>query len=458
MADTGYALDSNPVSTASGTNFTLDPDYLNRQLGATITNNAANVALQAAQNKAQAAYQSKLVELQKQGLGLQAQQIAQSYALDQAKLEFEKQQFAQTYGLQSQQQGWQQQFDQQQADLDNAYKTAEQTGFRDGVPTLATLQMQQQNNQFTAGQAQQASQFNAQLGFSQAQLAEQQRVADQGNSLDLQKLQEQQREFNQQQTDAGSQWQRQFDLGANQFQQTFGEGARQFDVTTANQVDQFGRTLGEQQRATNLNAVLNAPRGPADWAAYSARMRGLASSGALPGGGAAAGGSGQNDIAGFGSIAPVASYSNQGQFQGNVLSNTDLALAATGQGDPSKLQGTPWQGAYGAPNGGAATSGAPQQQGASQSQQRGGTSAYGGGTSAYGGPAGGNTAQGQGNGGADISLPSLQKFRRYAPTEQQMGLGYIAENGGPTAEDSQYLMQRSAPNMAQSRQARYGGM
>ncbi len=73
-----------------------------------------------------------------------------------------------------------------------------------------------------------------------------------------------------------------------------------------------------QQQMGRAQAVLNAPRGPADWAAYANRLRGLQQSGELPGA--------------LGTLAlpgRTATYSNGGQAPPVPLTNTQFADAAT---------------------------------------------------------------------------------------------------------------------------------
>lgn len=347
------------------------------QLDAQMAYQGASLKEQKSARKAQDSYNQKRLELEQQGLGLQADQIAKQYAMDQAKLEWDKESFSQQFGHQVAQDAIDNAFREKQSALDETWRTAEQTGFRDGVPTLATMQ--------------------------------------------------------------------------------FNEQTRQFDVNTAEQKRQYDLNFGENQRQFNTSAVLNAPRGPADWAAYTARMRGLQGGGTMPG---AVGSM-------FDPNAQVASFSNGGQATGGVLSNTDLALAATGQGDPSKLTGTPWQGSFGT---------MPQQQSSASTSSpemqstlhTGSVDPYGGTnpTSSAAANALGMSQDGSGltspstsaQQGTDMSLPSIQKFRKFAPTEQEMGLGYLAENGGPTEEDAKYLMSRQAPNYARSTSARFNGV
>lgn len=314
-----------------------------------------------AARKAQDAYNQKKLELDQQGLALQSDQIAKQYAMDQAKLEWDKESFKEQFGHQVDQDNIDNAFREKQSALDETWRVAEQTGFRDGVPTLATMQFNEQTRQYN---------------------------------------------------------------------QTFGENQRQFNVST----------------------VLNAPRGPADWAAYEKKMRGLQGTGSMPG---AVGSM-------FDPNAQVASFSNGGQATGPVLSNTDLAFAATGLGSQQGLQGTPWQGAFGSQP--SSTSGAA----ASPSFTTNSENPYGETNptaSAAGNALGVDTTQQQADrptqqsdGSMDMSLPSIQKFRKYAPTEQDMGLGYLAENGGPTEDDAKYLMSRQSPNYKQSAAARFAGV
>jgi hypothetical protein len=181
-----------------------------------------------------------------------------------------------------------------------------------------------------------------------------------------------------------------------------------------------------------------------------------------------------------------------------VLSNADLALSMTGQGDPSQLNGTPWQGMptqtaspgahiMGAPTpgggfinqgDGATIAGSPTPGGGfvSPSTSAGADSGSSNPYSENGMPQGTSDrisamlgqstqqpqtqqqSQVQGQPDSAGALPSIQKFRRFAPTEQQMGLGYLEENGGPTEQDAQYLMSRQAPNFKLSQTARYAGI
>jgi hypothetical protein len=390
---------------------------------------------------AQEAYNKKRLELESKGLGLQADQLAKQYALQMAQLEWEKESFKLQFGETQAQNQFEREFQTRQQQLDEGWRTAEQMGFRDGVPTLANLQFQEQQRQ-----------FNANLGFQNQQFGENQRQFNES-------LTEQQRQFNATQNNQAQQLGLQGrELDANNYFRNRDADLRQQEI--ANQYQQWDRDFnfknitdqrnftedqrrynqdfGEGQRQFNVSSVLNAPRGPADWAAYTARLRGLQQSGGLPG---AVGTM-------FDPSAQVASYSNYGQQTGPVLSNTQLALAMTGQGGAQNLQGTPWQGMAG-----------PQSQG--QPAQTNSSNPY----SETGAPSGSSDAAARmlGGGGnqqssANMALPSAQKFRKYSPTEQQMGLGYLEENGGPTAQDAQYLMERQSPNYARARKAQYAGM
>lgn len=333
--------------------FDLERDKHNAQMdywAGLLNNEKASIKEQKAARKAQDAYNSKLLDLQRQGLGLQAEQMAKQYAMQQAQLEWEKESFRMEFGETQRHNEWERAFNDRQQQLDEVWRTAEQTGFRDGVPTLANLEFQ--------------------------------------------------------------------------------ESQRQFDL---NRVDS-ARDFGESQRQFNVSTVMNAQRGPADWAAYTSKLRGLQSSGALPG---ALGTM-------FDPSAQVASYSNAGQPTGPVLTNAQLAMAQTGLSSPSALQGTVWQ-----------------QGGATQSAQSSQSSQSSNPYSETGTPAGGGdrvaAMLGQSSPGS-MELPSAQKFRRYAPTEQEMGLGYLAESGGPTEDDAKYMMERQAPQFKRSNQARYAGI
>lgn len=428
------------------TDFNLTRDTLE----ADMLYKAGSLKEQKAARKAQDAYNQKRLELESQGLGLQADQIAKQYAIDQSKLEWEKESFREQFGHQVAQDAIDNAFREKQAALDETWRTAEQTGFREGVPTLATMKFNEETRQFDVGQ--------------------------QNN-------------------------QRDFGEGQRRYDQDFGEDRRRYD-----------QDFGESQRQFNVGQVLNAPRGPADWAAYQQKLRGLEAAGSM-----------------FGSSQPVASFSNGGQQTRPVLSNVDLSLAATGQGDPSKLMGTPWQGAFGQQSpafemqqigaewnpamantgftgigqGDGSKSmmtdhnegtgalydhgpidqyGNPMKAAVDPSGQPGSgpkpTSSNTGFTTNSENPYGGGQAPGAnaaanalgasqpqqqgGQSGNDassaMSLPSIQRYRKFAPTEQQMGLGDIEANGGPTAEDSKWMMQRQAPNYERSKQARYTGM
>lgn len=401
----------------------MDFDRLDRQLAAQMAYQGASLKEQKAARKAQDSYNKKRLELERQGLSLQADQIAKQYAMDQAKLEWDKESFRQQFGEQQFQNQWQREFDEKQQALDETWRTAEQTGFRDGVPTLENLKFNESTRQFDV---------------------------QQGNN-----------------------------------ERDFGESVRRYD-----------QDFGEQQRQFNTKTVMDAPRGPADWAAYQNRLRGLQNSGSLM----------------FGTN-PVASFSNGGQQTGPVLSNTDLALAMTGQGNPAQLQGTPWQGmaprgatdlsggsfnvrASGVGNGMTAADtqmryGATVQQEQARSGQPNAAMLQGQGSAGiptqprsqerdslfktnssnpYGeGPSSSSNAaanalgvaqpqQPQAQSQSALSIPSLQRYRKFAPTEQQMGLGELEEAGIATPEDAQYQMERQAPQYARSRSARMQGV
>lgn len=367
----------------------MDFDFDRDQLEALMLYQAGSLKEQKAARKAQDSYNKKRLELERQGIALQADQLAKQYALDQAKLEWDKESFRLQFGETQFQNQWQRQFEEKQQALDEVWRTAEQTGFRDGVPTLETLKFNEQTRQFDVGQA--------------------------NNERD------------------------------------FGESVRRYD-----------QDFGEQQRQFNTNAVLNAPRGPADWAAYQNRLRGLQNAGSLM----------------FGD-APVASFSNGGQQTGPVLSNTDLALAMTGQGDPSKLQGTAWQGmapqaqqqSYGTMGTQDLQSyGTMGTQDVKQPQQQkvfttGSSNPYGDGQSSTSnaaanalGVAPQQQSQTQSPYSTNLSIPSLQRFRKFNPTEQAMGLGELEEAGVATADDAQWQMERQSPQYARSRGARMTGV
>jgi len=372
----------------------MDFDRADRTLAAQIAYNGASLAEQKAARKAQDSYNKKKLELERQGLALQADQIAKQYAMDMANLEWDKESFRLQFGEEQFQNQWQRSFDEKQQALDETWRTAEQSGFRDGVPTLATLKFNEETRQFDVGQA--------------------------NNERD------------------------------------FGEAVRQYDTT-----------FGENQRQFNVGTVLNAPRGPADWAAYQKRIRGLQDSGSLM----------------FGS-APVASFSNGGQQTGPVLSNTDLALAMTGQGNPSQLQGTTWQGMAGqqgtdlGAQGWRTASGSAPSAGWANTEQissvhgapdsgfkTNSTNPYGDGESSTSNAAanalGVAQQQPQSNPNQSqsaLSIPSLQRYRKFSPTEQAMGLGELEEAGVATPDDAKYMMDRQAPQYSRSRGARMQGV
>jgi hypothetical protein len=580
---------------------------------------AGNLKEQAASRKAQEAYNKKKLELERMGLGLQADQIAKQYAMDQAKLEWEKESFREQFGFQVKQQDIDNQFREKQAALDEVWRTAEQTGFRDGVPTMAMMQFNEQTRQFDVGAAQNqrnfeemVRQFNVGQGNNQRDFeemvrqfglteAERQRqfnvgatgyigvpgqltaeqssryneirardaqlqaagegrvsAADQAELAHYQSILDGTAPSQQQSTLVRDQFNedtRRFDLGfgedVRRYDQDFAEDqrrnnrdydedVRRYDQNFGEDKRRYDQDFGEGQRQFNVSTVMNAPRGPADWAAYQQKLRGLQAAGSM-----------------FSGTQPVASYSNAGQQTPHVLSNVELAMAMTGQADPSMLQGTPWQGMAGSPpqtmptqtdlavglapaakgSGGYQMTGAdmrrtyadtgaqpaapPSNDGFSQwvsqfgmpsneqaaqarmqqlqaqwsampSEQKAqyapansqryaspaasqlsslqtsatgsrvaAASPYSGGGSSitanspYGG--GSSSPYGESQSSA-ASLPSIQRYRKFSPTEQAMGLGEIEANGGPTIEDSQYLMQRQAPNYERSRTARMAGI
>lgn len=184
----------NPVANQA---MTLDLDYLNRQL-------AADVAQKAADN----AYREKYMQLIEQGkLDLEAKQLAQQYALAVGQLELDRAKGMSDIAL-----------NQRRQDFEERWRTAEQTGFIQGAPTL-----------------------------------------------DREKF-----------------W--------------------------------------EQQRQSDVSAVMNAPRGPADFAAYVARIRGLANRGMLP-----------ESVARIATGQPIASFSDEG-YRPHVMTNTEMANRLIGLG------------------------------------------------------------------------------------------------------------------------------
>jgi hypothetical protein len=416
----------------------MDFDRSDRELAALMAYQGASLKEQKAARKAQDSYNKKKLKLEKQGLGLQADQIAKQYAMDQARLEWDKESFRQQFGEEQFQNKWQREFEEKQAALDETWRTAEQTGFRDGVPTLSKLQFDEQTRQFNVTQKNNERDFGEDVRRFDANFGEDKRRYDQD-----------------------------FGEDTRRYDQDFGEGVRRYD-----------QDFGEGQRQFNVGSVLNAPRGPADWAAYRNRLRGLQDSGSLMFG---------ND--------PVASFSNGGQATGPVLSNTDLALAVTGQGDPTKLQGTPWQGVgeqvyrtqgggqsdlslanaaayrttqpvsdvgYGA--GQADTGARPASFKTNSSNPYGagndGPSSAGAAASALGiqQPQQSEQAGPAPRSQSALSIPSLQRFRKFNPTEQAMGLGELEEAGIATADDAQWQMQRQAPLYGRSRSARMAGV
>jgi hypothetical protein len=85
----------------------------------------------------------------------------------------------------------------------------------------------------------------------------------------------------------------------------------------------------------------------------------------------------------------------------------------------------------------------------------------GGGSSPYGGGAYGSQPQGQSQGQPSYSGArtwSRQQFKKLAPTEQQMMLGWNQESNGETPEDAQWTMERGAPGFRKSRLAQMAGI
>ena len=179
----------------------------------------------------------------------------------------------------------------------------------------------------------------------------------------------------------------------------------------------------EQRRQFDVNAVMNAPRGPADWYAYGNRLRGLQGTGALPGviGNLVMGGQ-------------VARYSNGGQATPTPMTNTQMAMLATGQAQGSQYPGVQQYqtGQPGQPpvNYAAGAGGDPQQ-----------------------------AAQMFGLSGRDVSY---QQFRNLSPDEQQLTLGAASEGvGGFTPQSNQDFlqqMQAAAPNYQRSALGRMSGV
>lgn len=496
------------------------------KLGADTDFNKRSLKEQKAARKAQDSYNKKRLELERKGLGLQADQLAKQYAMQQAQLEWDKESFRMEFGETQRNNEWERGFRDREMALENEWRTAEQTGFRGGVPTLQKLQMDEDQRQ-----------FNVQAGLSRDELAERQRQFNVGSGQWDREFGEGQRRFD---TETG-QWQQQFgedtrryeqDFGesSRRYEQDFGEDRRRYDQGFGEDRRRYDQDFGEGQRQFNVGTVMNAPRGPADWAAYTKKLRALQGSGAMPGAVGAM----------FDPSQQVASFSSGGQQTGPVLSNADLALSMVGQGDQAALQGTPWEG-MGATNeqmyrarnpnapaaegfvppnvrrktvatasGGFAHDGGSTELGLASAPQGtmsalpygntginpnapvsaenfaargaktpGQTSppvrnfAHDGGSTMHVATGSANpyseSGQPRGGGGqvaqmlgapqpSTANLPSAQKFRRFAPTEQAMGLGYLAEEGGPTEDDAQYLMSRQAPQFQRGRKAAYAGM
>lgn len=219
------------------------------------------------------------------------------------------------------------------------------------------------------------------------------------------------------------------------------------------QREQFERTLAEQGREFDIKALMEAPRGAADYLAYLNRLRGLNESGLLPGAvGALFRGEAVAGASDAGARVPVAT-------------NTQFAQGLIGA---SPGAGARWGGPYGAGNvieaaGGLAGGGRTGIGGAATP----GPEALGGGPY-VGNPYADDTQAARrmlapAFAYAQPSVPrgrevSLQQWRRLAPKEQEFALGAVQEYGPQEPEDFLHEMQWAAPRFERSAAARFVGV
>jgi hypothetical protein len=448
--------------------------------------NMASLKEQKAGRKAQEAYNRKLIELQERGLGLQAEQMAKQYALQMAQLEWEKESFRQEFGETQKHNEWERGFQDRELALNEAWRTAEQTGFRDGTPTLENLKFQEGQRQFDLGRVDNERDFyekqrqfnvesvmNAPRGPADWAAYVKKLRGLQGSSA-LPGAVDQMFDPSQQASSfsnsgqfngpvltnadlalaitgqggpdlSGTPWagwggpsagngQRSRDPmmgGGDQQPQPYpGAGAQQPQpYPGAGAQPQPYPGAGTQQPQPGTGERSRIPQGGGSQsAAYTGEMPYVDQSGAN-GGGSSVG----TQYSGPG--GPSQGYSSA-SVSGGV--DPSGSFGTLGSSNPYSADGSPSGGSYkvaqmlGSSQGQMPGSGQGQMPGSEQGQQ----------SSPHGG----------------MVLPSAQKFRRYSPNEQAMGLGYLSENGGPTENDAMYLMERQAPQFRRGQQARYSGM
>ncbi len=453
----------------------------------------ASLKEQKAARKAQDAYNSKRLELEERGLGLQADQIAKQYAMQMAQLEWEKESFREQFGETVKQNEWERTFKDKELALENDWRVAEQTGFRDGVPTLANRQFEESMRQFNIGQENNVRDFGeAQRQFNVGQVLNaprgpadwaaytkklralqgsgdlpgavgamfdpSQRVASYsdggqatGPVLSNTDLALAMTGVSPDTGLQGTPWQGVAPQPQPQNQTVYHtsspiEGAKQYSTQPV------GTPQPSPAQAPQVAAYSTvAPSGNVngfgyndEWSWYEANRLSQARQGQTT----------SPSIAAYSTVAPTGNVNGFG-YNDEWSWNEANRLSQAQQQKQAPQAGVVTEGPqYTTP---VIRDGEPRQ----RPVQTNSANPY----SETGAPSGSAEAAAKmlgttstQSGPSNMALPSAQKFRRFAPTEQQMGLGYLAESGGPTEDDAQYLMQRQAPNFSRSRSARYAGL
>ena len=340
---------------------------------------------------------------------------------------------------------------------------------------LDVAKLSETSRQFNVSTQQQQAQFGARLAFDTETRAlnatiTREQMAQDMTKFDLQ-LGENQRQF----AARFGLDERAFDESIRQFDLSTEEGRRQFNESMVFQREtlQFQREAEEQRNTLGQsNMILNAPRGPADFWAYAARLQGLRDNNMLT-----------NTLRR--SIEGATGTSINQLSNTPVLTNTQLAqdLAGASSGRPASdltrdfLRRT--LGTSSATLAAMDQTATAQAQAQAQAARAQGTTAGAAGapvaspdarTAAPAAPAGAGattmspgtpmaTAAGTPTGG--FSMPtgfqtSVQDFARLDPTLQEMYIGAQGEFGGQTRQDFLAGLVRGAPKFAKSAETRLG--
>lgn len=270
----------------------LDVDFRDREL-----------AFRQAAEAAQQAYQRERMNLVDiPGLEATKNQIAAEYAQKAADLAFQKARFEQEFGLARDTQSWERDWRNKQLELDNQrfkLDDAIRSGqlrldeatisgkMADGTKTLAREQWEKQSALDVAGVTGYLPGTGQWVGGANPPAGS---TVPNGNEM---------------------------------VQMPTGEWMTRQDAHSRGWMQLPGETLerqkfGEQQRQFNINTVMNAPRGPADYAAYMNRLRGMNESGLVTGA-----------VGNLFRGEQVAELSDAGE-RVPVATNTQLAGALTG--------------------------------------------------------------------------------------------------------------------------------